>query len=104
MNDHHDKTIVIAGRPLSCLHCGGEQFEHERVEFGATGGTPFRQTTAAMLTDVFRCEACGRLEFFNAPAIAPPATVRGPALECPRCNLVVGPTAIRCEGCGWTRE
>jgi predicted nucleic-acid-binding Zn-ribbon protein len=94
-------------RKLTCPHCGCTDFNRTRAQLNTALATFFNLDAFNRSADVCACRRCGRLEWFVQPdnaylvATAPPA-VGAPAVECPRCNLLVRKGVSRCE-CGWTR-
>lgn len=93
---------------MRCPHCGGDAFTHRRAQLNTALATLFSLDAFNKSANVYVCRRCGRIEWFVEPdpvylaEIAPPA--RGlPAVECPKCNMIVGANQSRCAGCGWTR-
>ncbi len=99
--------MTQAERELRCAHCGCQDFNHRRAQLNTALATFFNLDAFDASADVYACRRCGRLEWFIAPdaeylaATAAPA-VGQPAVECPRCNMIVKRDVSRCV-CGWTR-
>jgi ribosomal protein L37E len=93
---------------MRCPHCGGDAFTHRRAQLNTALATLFSLDAFNKSADVYVCRRCGRIEWFVEPdpvylaEIAPPAQGL-PAVECPKCNMIVGANQSRCAGCGWTR-
>ena len=57
-------------RDLRCLRCGGKM-EHQYTEYLQLGKSSFfggslnQLAAGALLTDIYRCQGCGKLEFFD---------------------------------------
>lgn len=94
-------------RKLRCTHCGCEEFHHRRAQLNTALATLFDLDAFNQSADVYACKRCGRLEWFVPPdpdylVATAPAAVGAPAVECPRCNMIVHAGVGRCT-CGWTR-
>jgi predicted nucleic-acid-binding Zn-ribbon protein len=96
-----------ANRNLHCAHCGCEDFNHRRAQLNTALATFFGLDAHNQSADVYACRRCGRLEWFLAPDPAylvatAPAAKGAPAVECPKCNMIVKKEVSRCT-CGWSR-
>ncbi len=79
---------------LRCLRC------NELMEFGGTGN--FYRGDNRSLWDsfeslaLFRCPACGKVEFFEFTDVPPEA------ITCLNCGETIPADRERCPACGWT--
>lgn len=94
-------------RELRCPHCGCEDFTHRQAQLNTALATFLGLDAHDRSADLYACRRCGRLEWFVAPDPAylvatAPIAAGAPAVECPRCNMIVKREVSRCV-CGWTR-
>lgn len=94
-------------RTLECPHCHGKDFKHQRAQLNTALATFFGLDAFNASADVYACRRCGRLEWFVPPDATylvetAPAAKGAPAVECPKCNMIVKKDVSRCV-CGWTR-
>lgn len=94
-------------RTLTCAHCGCTDFNQRRAQLNTALATFFGLDQHDQSADVYHCRRCGRLEWFLQPDAAylvatAPAAKGAPAIECPRCNMIIQKNVSRCV-CGFTR-
>jgi len=56
----------VAGRPVRCLHCGGEWFIEGRAQLNTAGLTFLGLDWANRSAATLACVGCGRVEWFLA--------------------------------------
>lgn len=61
-SDHYE----VAGRPVRCPHCGGEEFLEGRAQLNTAGLTFLNLDWANRSAATLACTGCGRLEWFLA--------------------------------------
>jgi DNA-directed RNA polymerase subunit RPC12/RpoP len=61
IQDDPGEEFVIAGKKLSCTHCGRRVFEKKRYNLT----TDLRQGFGADGATVLICKTCNRIEWFN---------------------------------------
>lgn len=55
---------MVNDKPLTCPHCGGEDFEVRPAQLQTRGLAIFNLEWMAKTATVFVCDGCGRLEWF----------------------------------------
>jgi predicted RNA-binding Zn-ribbon protein involved in translation (DUF1610 family) len=55
---------IINEKPLTCPHCGGQDFETRPAQLQTRGLALFNLEWMAKTATVFICDSCGRLEWF----------------------------------------
>lgn len=59
-----DDSYEVAGKPVTCSHCGGEAFDERSAQLNTAGasflGLDWANTSARVLV----CHTCGHLEWF----------------------------------------
>ena len=59
------KEYRIAGHELTCVHCGGKTFLHDRRQLNSAGMTFLDLDWASKSADIFVCATCGHIEWFD---------------------------------------
>ena len=54
-----------AGKPVSCLHCSGTEFDEGKVLLNTTVLTLLDLDWADRKATILSCRACGRIEWFS---------------------------------------
>ena len=61
--------IIINGKPLACPHCKSASFDQRSAQLNTAGLTFLNLDWMNKSATVFRCQDCGRLEWFLDPAL-----------------------------------
>lgn len=59
-----DCSYEIAGRTVTCSHCGGQDFEKSDAQLNTAGLTFLGLDWANRRATVLACKGCGHLEWF----------------------------------------
>lgn len=59
-----DGRYEIAGLPVTCAHCGGEEFDERSAQLNTAGATFLNLDWANSSARVLVCQSCGHLEWF----------------------------------------
>ena len=54
----------VAGKQVTCLHCGGEDFDHSCALLNTTGFTLLGLDWANRAADLLICTTCGEIRWF----------------------------------------
>ena len=57
-------TFVVAGRPVSCRHCGHDHFVEGEAQLHTAGLTFFNLEWASPTAHTLSCTKCGLIEWF----------------------------------------
>jgi DNA-directed RNA polymerase subunit RPC12/RpoP len=58
------ECVEIAGRQLTCPHCGGDRFFCSEAQLNTAGMTFLGLDWANRSATIYECARCGRLEWF----------------------------------------
>ena len=59
-----DWKFEVAGKPVTCTHCGHDEFEHSEAMLNTWGLTLLDLEWANPSATVLICKNCGHLEWF----------------------------------------
>ena len=98
-------------RDLRCLRCGGKM-EYQYTEYLQLGKNSFfggslnQLAAGALLTDIYRCQGCGKLEFFRGDFFDGEGEEAGSIAEtrCPSCGVRYEMDYPKCPRCGAKNE
>lgn len=54
----------IAGKPVVCSHCGGDEFDERAAQLNTAGASLLNLDRANASAQVLVCRTCGHLEWF----------------------------------------
>ncbi len=95
------QVVTLRGKQLVCAHCGGNQYVSREAQLNTAFLTFLDLDWLNRTAEVFVCIACGRLEWFLDPIIAPEDDIAEPA-ECLSCGATIPAGQEKCPKCGWT--
>lgn len=58
------RSYEVAGRTVTCSHCGGQVFEKGDAQLNTAGATTLGIDWLNRSATVFSCKGCGHLEWF----------------------------------------
>lgn len=91
----------IAGKRLTCSHCGGIDFQKGKVQLDTVGMTFFNFDWLNTSADTFLCDGCGRIEWFAAE-VTKKQEALNTETDCLACGEVISKDQDSCSKCGWT--
>jgi len=101
----------MAAQELKCLRCGAEMrfSRQEDIQLGKytfSGGDLNNLTAGSILTDIYVCPNCGKLEFFSAEPEGDfrPLHQVSDLIVCPRCKKRHSASDTACPMCGLKRD
>lgn len=62
--DGAESHYEVAGREVTCSHCGGSDFDESEAQLNTAGLTFFNLDWANRTAAVLVCRQCGHLEWF----------------------------------------
>lgn len=89
---------------LKCLRCGGKMqyIKREKQQLGETGwilGDLPNLLSGAMEVDIYICDQCGKIEFFNVESDSDEEEI--PQKKCPCCGKMHDFDYPKCPFCGY---
>lgn len=91
----------IAGKRLTCPHCGGVDFQKGKVQLNTAGMTFFDFDWPNQSANTFLCDGCGRIEWFAAKVTTKQEDLNIET-ECLACGEIIPKDQDFCSKCGWT--
>ena len=61
--------VSVAGRALTCAHCGGDRFDSRSAKLNTTFAELFDLAWANRAATCYVCRTCSRIEWFLSPQI-----------------------------------
>lgn len=95
-------TISVAGKILTCPHCGGQDFMESQALVNTTAMTFFKLDWLDKSASVFICQDCGRMEWFLNPGPVQEGEDLSQATTCLACQAKIPAGQNRCPKCGWS--
>lgn len=65
--DTEEGLIVVAGRTLTCAHCGGDRFDSRSAKLNTTFFEMFDLAWANRTATCYVCRTCSRIDWFLSP-------------------------------------
>lgn len=102
------KYVEIAGKALSCQHCGEQRFHPKSatIEHPAFGGLFNLEGIWGYQATIYVCSNCGYLHWFVGTSSAQEQVaaeqVEPEPVDCLTCGFVIPAGAEACPSCGWS--
>ncbi len=61
---HFTNTYHLEGKSVTCMHCGGQEFDRGSALLNTPGMTFFGLDWANRTATILSCRRCGRIEWF----------------------------------------
>ena len=91
----------IAGKILTCQHCGNQNFEESKAQLNTSAMTFFDLDWLNRSSKIYICSDCGRIEWFTSTVESFEDKMESDS-DCLACDGIIPAGSDTCTSCVWS--